>query len=197
MRGSQCSSSIFFFQAEGGIRDGHVTGVQTCALPISRAWHPRAHPHGREREGMHMRWIRLLGALLAALLTAAAALAAPASAGSGPSVTGGGSASDMTRFALAVQDGTGHFECLMPAVMTVESHVSSVTVSGAWATLDGTATVTLAAGTPFGAPGPMVRGVPYTAMVRAGGPGTGYVDLQILGMVFAGTVEQGQIHIGS
>src|SRR5437660_12718144 len=28
-------SSVFFFQAEDGIRDGHVTGVQTCALPIS------------------------------------------------------------------------------------------------------------------------------------------------------------------
>src|SRR5690625_6562026 len=27
-------SFIFFFQAEDGIRDGHVTGVQTCALPI-------------------------------------------------------------------------------------------------------------------------------------------------------------------
>src|SRR5439155_9112218 len=27
---------VFFFQAEDGIRDGHVTGVQTCALPISR-----------------------------------------------------------------------------------------------------------------------------------------------------------------
>src|SRR5207253_5727129 len=27
----------FFFQAEDGIRDGHVTGVQTCALPISVA----------------------------------------------------------------------------------------------------------------------------------------------------------------
>src|SRR5690625_6406378 len=26
---------VFFFQAEDGIRDGHVTGVQTCALPIS------------------------------------------------------------------------------------------------------------------------------------------------------------------
>src|SRR5690606_39928002 len=26
---------IFFFQAEDGIRDFHVTGVQTCALPIS------------------------------------------------------------------------------------------------------------------------------------------------------------------
>src|SRR5207253_3622299 len=28
---------FFFFQAEDGIRDGHVTGVQTCALPISVA----------------------------------------------------------------------------------------------------------------------------------------------------------------
>src|SRR5699024_11955295 len=25
----------YFFQAEDGIRDRHVTGVQTCALPIS------------------------------------------------------------------------------------------------------------------------------------------------------------------
>src|SRR6266496_6137191 len=30
---------FFFFQAEDGIRDLYVTGVQTCALPISRpAW---------------------------------------------------------------------------------------------------------------------------------------------------------------
>src|SRR5204863_2521621 len=29
--------SIFFFQAEDGIRDLYVTGVQTCALPISIA----------------------------------------------------------------------------------------------------------------------------------------------------------------
>src|SRR5207248_3569457 len=28
----------FFFQAEDGIRDRTVTGVQTCALPISRSW---------------------------------------------------------------------------------------------------------------------------------------------------------------
>src|SRR5690606_40832273 len=28
-------SFLFFFQAEDGIRDFHVTGVQTCALPIS------------------------------------------------------------------------------------------------------------------------------------------------------------------
>ena len=27
---------FFFFQAEDGIRDTSVTGVQTCALPISR-----------------------------------------------------------------------------------------------------------------------------------------------------------------
>src|SRR5690606_41065629 len=34
----------FFFQAEDGIRDFHVTGVQTCALPISctmkKRWGP-------------------------------------------------------------------------------------------------------------------------------------------------------------
>src|SRR5690606_39521639 len=31
-----CSVCLcFFFQAEDGIRDFHVTGVQTCALPIS------------------------------------------------------------------------------------------------------------------------------------------------------------------
>src|SRR5699024_3076412 len=28
---------VFFFQAEDGIRDRNVTGVQTCALPISSA----------------------------------------------------------------------------------------------------------------------------------------------------------------
>src|SRR5690348_9015513 len=31
------NSTGFFFQAEDGIRDGRVTGVQTCALPILRA----------------------------------------------------------------------------------------------------------------------------------------------------------------
>src|SRR5207247_4277726 len=30
-------ASLFFFQAEDGIRDPLVTGVQTCALPISTA----------------------------------------------------------------------------------------------------------------------------------------------------------------
>src|SRR5690606_40119792 len=33
-------TSTFFFQAEVGIRDFHVTGVQTCALPIL----PRKRP---------------------------------------------------------------------------------------------------------------------------------------------------------
>src|SRR5256885_6975482 len=31
---------VFFFQAEDGIRDYKVTGVQTCALPISRTKQP-------------------------------------------------------------------------------------------------------------------------------------------------------------
>src|SRR5690349_22521881 len=32
--GMCCLGSFFFFQAEDGIRDLYVTGVQTCALPI-------------------------------------------------------------------------------------------------------------------------------------------------------------------
>src|SRR5690606_40971154 len=32
-----------FFQAEDGIRDFHVTGVQTCALPISSGPCPTPH----------------------------------------------------------------------------------------------------------------------------------------------------------
>src|SRR4051794_41538362 len=32
-----CWLVVFFFQAEDGIRDGRVTGVQTCALPIYRS----------------------------------------------------------------------------------------------------------------------------------------------------------------
>src|SRR5690625_7211466 len=36
---------FFFFQAEDGIRDGHVTGVQTCALPIfTHGSHLRREP---------------------------------------------------------------------------------------------------------------------------------------------------------
>src|ERR687894_1991448 len=37
---------FFFFQAEDGIRDHCVTGVQTCALPISRR--PRASKKTRK-----------------------------------------------------------------------------------------------------------------------------------------------------
>src|SRR2546426_275222 len=35
LRSSSAFDLIFFFQAEDGIRDYKVTGVQTCALPIS------------------------------------------------------------------------------------------------------------------------------------------------------------------
>src|SRR5256885_6417176 len=47
----KCRCFLFFFQAEDGIRDYKVTGVQTCALPIcgdqslsaiaERLWSPR------------------------------------------------------------------------------------------------------------------------------------------------------------
>src|SRR5258706_9922599 len=44
---------LFFFQAEDGIRDWSVTGVQTCALPISEPGRRGARMAipGRSREG--------------------------------------------------------------------------------------------------------------------------------------------------
>src|SRR5690606_39305547 len=41
---------LFFFQAEDGIRDFHVTGVQTCALPIFK---PVAETGGRGQSVAH------------------------------------------------------------------------------------------------------------------------------------------------
>src|SRR5699024_11629502 len=41
-----CSLYFFFFQAEDGIRDRNVTGVQTCALPIS----------AMEESGVEINW---------------------------------------------------------------------------------------------------------------------------------------------
>src|SRR5215510_6337841 len=43
---------FFFFQAEDGIRDGHVTGVQTCALPISGAAESLRRLTGRYEGGV-------------------------------------------------------------------------------------------------------------------------------------------------
>src|SRR5437764_14243651 len=40
---------IFFFQAEDGIRDTSVTGVQTCALPI---WHGAARACRQRGDGV-------------------------------------------------------------------------------------------------------------------------------------------------
>src|SRR5256885_6656618 len=44
---------VFFFQAEDGIRDYKVTGVQTCALPIFRA--SRGDTRGAVCEKCHAR----------------------------------------------------------------------------------------------------------------------------------------------
>src|SRR6266487_5571416 len=55
----------FFFQAEDGIRDGRVTGVQTCALPISTA--PVPQPplmqayvwFGRRGQSSWLGWVQM------------------------------------------------------------------------------------------------------------------------------------------
>src|SRR5205823_7812999 len=49
----EMSNLIFFFQAEDGIRDKLVTGVQTCALPIFQM-ESRRH---RNDHGVNMRVI--------------------------------------------------------------------------------------------------------------------------------------------
>src|SRR5438093_7493302 len=61
---------LFFFQAEDGIRDWSVTGVQTCALPISPfpAAFDRFHM-GIQDEAAHRFHVELLAA--AALASAA------------------------------------------------------------------------------------------------------------------------------
>src|SRR3989454_8092648 len=46
LRVSEFICDVFFFQAEDGIRDYKVTGVQTCALPIFSR-------HHRERRALH------------------------------------------------------------------------------------------------------------------------------------------------
>src|SRR6266550_1699063 len=71
----------FFFQAEDGIRDVAVTGVQTCALPISGTatcgrvnWHldgmrsdgrpvRGTEPNGPILQGICRRPVRILGAM--------------------------------------------------------------------------------------------------------------------------------------
>src|SRR5438876_1534680 len=47
---------FFFFQAEDGIRDGRVTGVQTCALPISILAAGPAEDEDSKRLGGHRGW---------------------------------------------------------------------------------------------------------------------------------------------
>src|SRR5688572_32098926 len=61
MRGLLSVTTVyFFFQAEDGIRDLTVTGVQTCALPISHRERPGLaglrhadHAHERRRADLH------------------------------------------------------------------------------------------------------------------------------------------------
>src|SRR5256885_9131017 len=61
---------VFFFQAEDGIRDYKVTGVQTCALPISPRPEPEAAGSSAARSAAQSRRcsLRHLAALSVAAL---------------------------------------------------------------------------------------------------------------------------------
>ena len=142
-----------------------------------------------------MRFVRMV----AAVLFVAAGLAFPAAAvaQTSPSVKGGGTTGE-TRFALAVSAGSGHLECLMPALMNVQATVTGADMTGGSSvSFEGTAYVTLPAGNPLGLPPGRTGPAPFTATVASGGPGVGQLDLKIMGMDFPGTVEHGQIRIGT
>jgi hypothetical protein len=160
--------------------------------------------------------LRLGGVLLAFALIASAAgpVVAGAETNSHPQVAGagrtiieggtGGSSPQpvMTVLAFHANSQGGAFECLALApaassgdgsgrfevnAMYVTGTVSSVTVNGDTAILRGSATVTgLGAG----------KAVPFTATVRAGGPGT-TVTLVISGLTFHEILLEGQIRISN
>jgi hypothetical protein len=141
--------------------------------------------------------MRFLGMLVAMSLLAAG-LALSATAAQTPAVQGGGTTADMTRFALAISAGSGHFECLMPGLMNVQATVTGTEMIGTdSASFEGTATVTLPAGNPLGLSPGKIGPAPFTGTATAGGPGVGQLDLKIMGMDFPGTVEHGQIRISS
>src|SRR5690625_5324005 len=50
----------FFFQAEDGIRDCHVTGVQTCALPISIVIFDKTNRRFLQHDYSHGAYVRKL-----------------------------------------------------------------------------------------------------------------------------------------
>ena len=126
-----------------------------------------------------MRFVRMV----AAVLFVAAGLASPAAA-----------AAQTPR----LKAGRGHFERLMPALMNVQATVTGAEMTGGSSvSFEGTAYVTLPAGNPLGLPPGRTGPAPFTATVASGGPGVGQLDLKIMGMDFPGTVEHGQIRIGT
>src|SRR5690606_40789106 len=82
---------FFFFQAEDGIRDFHVTGVQTCALPIFRVSPGRIRPVSGARVDTALRQVRI-----------AVARAGGSSRGQGVGKGGGSGASTFGRGRAAV-----------------------------------------------------------------------------------------------
>src|SRR2546429_4888006 len=63
LAGVRVESLFFFFQAEDGIRDVAVTGVQTCALPILVALNVFG-PSNESSDDYFMRWIATAVAIL-------------------------------------------------------------------------------------------------------------------------------------
>src|SRR5207302_6129914 len=75
----------FFFQAEDGIRDFHVTGVQTCALPICVGSVVESHPLFPSIEGF----------VSTPVSDSSGRVSAPGSGGGDGSTSGGSALADL------------------------------------------------------------------------------------------------------
>src|SRR5690606_40907165 len=77
---------VFFFQAEDGIRDFHVTGVQTCALPICSGASADSTCSGASALTVRERRVRRAGAVGSA---GAVCSAGAAASSAGPAASAG------------------------------------------------------------------------------------------------------------
>src|SRR2546427_6822737 len=116
---------FFFFQAEDGIRDLTVTGVQTCALPISHAPAPRTD-QARQRASLPRGGprARLLGSVLGAGACAQPLDVAARALGAEPLLARGGCRTGRRTVARAHERGRGQRAHLVAGVLEMPGLVA-------------------------------------------------------------------------
>src|SRR5690348_18271677 len=103
--------AFFFFQAEDGIRDGRVTGVQTCALPISPIWRATSRSVART-VALRRNTVSATATCSSDVFSASKTLACPtvrSEEGRGGKGGSGGWSTPLASIAILLQGWTGSF----------------------------------------------------------------------------------------